>query len=142
MDYKAKIVLVDDVKAIIEEEERILQALPGIQILKCLTGASGLKMIVQEKPDIVFLDLMLPDLNGEQICRAVKAKPDLEHISIIIVTGKGDQEHLQRAFQAGCDAYVVKPFNPQDLIDKVQVLLSEKGIVLDEPSNDAQSSQN
>lgn len=134
MSHKATILVVDDVKSIVEEETRILQALPDVRVLTAATGATGLKLIVQEKPDIVFLDLMLPDLNGEQICRAVKAKPELEHISIIIVTGRGDQEHLQRAFQAGCDAYVVKPFNAKDLLDKVHVLLSEKGIVLDDPA--------
>lgn len=134
MSHKATILVVDDVKSIVDEETRILQDLPGVRVLTASTGASGLKSIVQEKPDIVFLDLMLPDINGEQICRAVKAKPELEHISIIIVTGRGDQEHLQRAFQAGCDAYVVKPFDAKDLLDKVHVLLSEKGIVLDDPA--------
>ncbi|RMF16863.1 MAG: response regulator [Candidatus Dadabacteria bacterium] len=137
MTHKATVLLVDDVQSIVDEEARILGQLPGLRILKSLTGASGLQMIVSERPDLVFLDLMLPDLSGEQICRVVKSKPELEQTAIVIVTGRDDQEHLQRAFQAGCDAYVVKPFDPDDLVEKVRIILAEKGIVFeDEPTED------
>lgn len=128
----AKVVLVDDVQAILDEEVRILAEYPELEVTQCLSGATGLKTIVQEKPDIVFLDLMLPDLNGEQICRVIKSKDELRDTAVVIVTGRDDQEHLQRAFQAGCDAYVTKPFNASDLLEKVRILLSEKGILLDE----------
>lgn len=75
---------------------------------------------------------MLPDLSGEQICRVVKAKPDLQDIAVIIVTAKDDPDQLERAFAIGCDAYVTKPFHEEDLMGKVQVLLSEKGIDLED----------
>ncbi len=126
----AKILLVDDVQAILDEEIRVLSKLTGIQIATATTGTAALKYIVDHRPDIVFLDLMLPDLSGEQICRVVKSKPQLEGISVIIVTGKDDPAQIERAFSVGCDAYVTKPFQEEDLLTKVRVLLSEKGIEL------------
>ena len=135
MSAEATILLVDDVQAILDEEARILGKFPELRVLQCQTGAAAVKTVASEKPDVVFLDLMLPDLNGEQICRVIKSKPELEDTAIIIVTGKEEQEYLQRAFAAGCDAYVTKPFDEADLVDKVKILLAEKGIILDENGN-------
>ena len=126
----AKILLVDDVQAILDEEIRVLSKLTGVQIATAMTGTAALKHIVEHRPDIVFLDLVLPDLSGEQICRVVKSKPQLENISVIIVTGKDDPAQIERAFSVGCDAYVTKPFQEDDLLTKVRVLLSDKGIEL------------
>lgn len=133
-----RILLVDDVRAILDEEERVLAQLgiPGLRLLRAETGTDALKLIVQERPDIVFLDLMLPDLSGEQICRVVKAKPELADTAIIIVTAKDDPAQQERAFSIGCDAYVTKPFVEEDLLSKVDVLLAERGIFRDELSAD------
>lgn len=131
MTKSAKILLVDDVQAILDEERQILSSVSGLEILECTTGAAAIKAIATQRPEIVFLDLVLPDLSGEQICRAIKAKPELADTAIIIVTAKGDPDQLQRAFEAGCDAYVTKPFEASDLLDKVRILLAEKGIILD-----------
>lgn len=125
---KAKILLVDDTQPILDQEMRILSRVPGVEIATATTGTAALKHIVTQHPDIVFLDLMLPDLSGEQICRVIKTKPDLQDIAVIIVTAKDDPGQLERAFAIGCDAYVTKPFQEEDLVGKVQVLLSEKGI--------------
>ncbi len=134
MTNRAKILLVDDVVAILDEEERILKQFSELEIFRAESGAEAVKKVASERPDVVFLDLMLPDLNGEQICRVIKSKPELEDTAVIIVTGRDDQEHLQRAFQAGCDAYVTKPFNGDDLVEKVRILLAEKGIMLGDDS--------
>lgn len=132
MTSRAKVLLVDDVQAILDEERRILEAVPALEVLECTTGAAAIKAIATQRPDIVFLDLVLPDLSGEQICRAIKAKPDLADTAIIIVTGKDDPDQLQRAFEVGCDAYVTKPFEASDLLEKVRILLAEKGILLED----------
>jgi len=128
----AKILLVDDVQSILDEEQRILGQYAELELFTSLNGAEALKKVVDERPQIVFLDLVLPDISGEQICRVIKSKPQLQDIAVIIVTGKDDQAQLQRAFEAGCDAYVVKPFDEEDLLGKVRLLLAEKGIMLDD----------
>lgn len=129
---EARVLLVDDVAAILEQEKAILSRIPEVDLSTASMGAEALKKVVDEHPDIVFLDLMLPDLSGEQICRVIKSKDELKDIAVIIVTAKDDPDQLQRAFEIGCDAYVTKPFDESDLIDKVKLLLAEKGIFVDD----------
>lgn len=128
---KAKILLVDDVAAILDEEERIVKALsPELTVLKVGTGQEAIKTIVAQRPDVVFLDLILPDLHGDAVCKWVKSKPELADVNIVIVTARNDEAQLQRSFQSGCDAYVTKPIDAEDIKNKVNMLLSEKGIYL------------
>lgn len=131
MSSKAKILLVDDVAAILEEEERVVKSLsPDITVLKVGTGQDAIKAIVAQRPDVVFLDLILPDLHGDAVCKWVKSKPELADVNIVIVTARNDEAQLQRSFQSGCDAYVTKPIDAEDIKNKVNMLLSEKGIYL------------
>ena len=127
----AKILIVDDVVAILEEEERIINSIsPDIDIVRAENGQDAIKAIVAHRPDIVFLDLILPDLHGDAVCKWVKSKAELADVNIVIVTARNDEAQLQRSFQSGCDAYVNKPIDEQDLQAKVEMLLSEKGIYL------------
>jgi DNA-binding response OmpR family regulator len=128
----ARILLVDDQEEILREEERILSRLPGVEILTATSAAQALKLIAQERPDLVFLDLILPDLTGEQVLRVIKGKPELQSITVVIVTAKGGEEDHQRAFQLGADAYVTKPFQEEEILNKVCVMLMERGIFLEE----------
>jgi two-component system, OmpR family, alkaline phosphatase synthesis response regulator PhoP len=123
MSKKPKILLVDDVRGIIEQEREILAGL-DVDIITAETGTEALKIITQEKPDIVLLDLMLPGMNGDTVCKFVKARPEL-HTSVVMVTGREDEKELQRCFASGCDAYVTKPIDSSDLLNKVQMLLDE-----------------
>jgi CheY-like chemotaxis protein len=124
MSRKPKILLVDDVRSIIEQEKVILEPL-GCEYLTAEHGTEALKVITQQKPDIVLLDLMLPGMNGDTICKFVKTRPDLASIFVVIVTGRDDEKELQRCFASGCDAYVTKPIDAADLLEKVQILLDE-----------------
>ena len=121
---KPKILIVDDVRNIIEQEREILSAL-DVDILTSEHGTEALKVITQEKPDIVLLDLMLPGMNGDTICKFVKARPELSGTAVVIVTARDDEKELQRCFASGCDAYVTKPIDTSDLLDKVQILIDE-----------------
>lgn len=124
--------IVDDVRQILDEEESVIKELSSdLEVVRFQNGQDALKGIVQHRPDIVFLDLILPDLHGDAICKWVKGKDELADIAIVIVTARNDQAQLQRSFQSGCDAYVTKPFDRADLQDKIIVLLNEKGIYLD-----------
>ena len=124
MSRRPKVLLVDDVRSILEQEKGILAPL-GVDILTAEHGTEALKVITQEKPDIVLLDLMLPGMNGDTICKFVKSRPDLSGVQVVIVTARDDEKELQRCFASGCDAYVTKPINTEDLLNKVQILIDE-----------------
>ena len=121
---KPKVLLVDDVRSVLEQEKQILASLE-IDIITAEHGTEALKTITQEKPDIVLLDLMLPGMNGDTICKFIKARPQLASTSVVMVTGQDDEKDLQRCFASGCDAYVTKPIDADDLINKIQILIDE-----------------
>ena len=124
MPRKPLVLIVDDVRTIIEQEKEILAPL-DLEYLTAEHGVEALKIITQQKPDIVLLDLMLPGMNGDTICKFVKARAELAKTFVVIVTARDDEKELQRCFQSGCDAYVTKPINAEDLTNKVQILIDE-----------------
>ncbi len=121
-----KVLLVDDSPSILNMEKEFLKNL-NIDIITASTGTEALRKITSEKPVLVFLDLMLPELNGDILCKYIKGKEELKDIAVIIVTAKDDPEQIRRCYQAGCDAYVVKPIEESDIVEKTKIILSERG---------------
>lgn len=119
-----RILLVDDVQAVLEEEKRFLQGRQAA-IFTASDGMAALKLIKEKKPHVVFLDLNLPLMNGDVVCRAIKNIPELEQTAIIMVSADGDEKSLQRCYACGCDAYVVKPMKQEDMLEKLDLVLSE-----------------
>lgn len=126
----AKVLLVDDSPQVLEQQKAVLEK-TGVDIITAHTGPEAIKKIHLEKPDIVFLDLMLPDMNGDEVCRFIKNDPRLKDIAVIIVTAREESQIMQRCFRCGCDAYIKKPFTAQELLEKLKVILDEKNILLD-----------
>lgn len=88
----------------------------GVLLLTAENGRQALEIIRQQKPDLVFLDVMMPELNGFDICQAVKQDEALKHIFMVILTAKGQELDRQRGEQAGADVFMTKPFDPDELI--------------------------
>ncbi|MCW5828805.1 MAG: response regulator [Deltaproteobacteria bacterium] len=137
---KAKILLVDDVQGIIDQERAFLDG-RDLEISEALNGLDALKLVKTEKPNVVFLDLNLPGLNGDAVCKTIKTLPGLERTAVIIVTGDAEDKSLKRCFQAGCDAYVVKPMTRESMLEKLDMVLSEQELdeleaAADVPSGD------
>lgn len=126
---QSTILLVDDQKSILDLERSFLKG-TGLRVVTASTGSEALKAIITERPDVVFLDLMLPGMNGDAVCNFVKGREELKDISVIILTAKDDQSSLQRCFQCGCDAYVTKPISREEFLSKIKFVLDEKGIYL------------
>lgn len=124
---RPKILLVDDNSSMIEAEKEILKEF-NFEIFTAMDGVEAIKLINTVKPFLVFLDLMLPNMNGDAICSYIKNSPQLKDIAVIIVTAKNDPNYLERCFRSGCDAYVVKPIEKDDIIKKVKIIMQEKGI--------------
>lgn len=130
MQKNARVLLVDDSPQVLDQQKGLLQK-TGVSISTAGTGPEAIKKIHMERPEIVFLDLMLPEMNGDAVCRFIKSDPKLSDIAVVIVTARTDEETMKRCFQCGCDAFVTKPFTAQEILDKLKVVLDEKEIYLD-----------
>jgi DNA-binding response OmpR family regulator len=135
--------------AVIEDEADILEVIvynlskEGYEVCSALDGEEGLQLVKKEAPDLVLLDLMLPGLDGIEVCRKLKADPAAHSISIIMVTAKGEESDIVLGLGIGADDYVTKPFSPRELIARIKsvlrrgglreegVLISRDGLVID-----------
>jgi two-component system, OmpR family, alkaline phosphatase synthesis response regulator PhoP len=95
----------------------------GVELMTAENGEIALEKIRDERPKIVLLDVMMPKMNGFEVCDIVKKDPKLKDTYVIILTAKGQDTDRQRARDIGVDFYVTKPFNPDDLVRKVTEIL-------------------
>jgi two-component system, cell cycle response regulator DivK len=106
-----------------EDNRRILRYLlnsAGYQVIEVVTGEEGVATAEAQRPDLILMDIQLPGLDGYEATRRIKANPALRSIPIIVVTSYALSGDDIKAFEAGCDAYVTKPFNPGQLLAKVR----------------------
>ena len=111
-----------------EENRRIVRLLlgsAGIEMIEAATGEEGVSKAEQERPDLILMDIQLPGLDGYEATRRIKSNPALRHIPIIVVTSYALSGDDVKAFEAGCDAYVTKPFVPRELLAKVREFLGK-----------------
>ncbi|MZG54452.1 MAG: response regulator [Nitrospinae bacterium] len=124
---KNKVALIEDEADILEVIEYSLSK-EGFEVCTALNGEAGLALIKKENPDLVLLDLMLPGLDGIEICRKLKADSATRSISIIMVTAKGEESDIVLGLGIGADDYVVKPFSPRELMARVKSVLRRGGV--------------
>jgi two-component system phosphate regulon response regulator PhoB len=117
-------------RILVIEDERDLQKVlefnlrqAGHEVLSALLGREGLQLARDRSPDLVLLDLMLPDLSGTEVCKALKKDPRTEHIAILILTAKGEEIERIIGFELGADDYVVKPFSVRELLLRIDAIL-------------------
>src|SRR5688500_3449432 len=120
-------------RILVIEDERDLQEVlrynlreAGHEVLFALTGAEGLRLAREQSPDLILLDVMLPDLPGTRVCRTLRADPKLQQVAIVMVTAKGEEIDRVLGFELGADDYVVKPFSMRELLLRVQALLRRR----------------
>ena len=113
------ILIVDDEKTIVDVVEVYLIN-AGYNVFKAYDGKEALDKFYNENIDLIILDLMLPDINGEEICRTVKNK---SNVPIIMLTAKIDEDNILEGFSLGADDYVVKPFSIKQLVARVSAVL-------------------
>jgi two-component system cell cycle response regulator DivK len=109
-----------------EDNRRIMRDLltsVGYEVIEAVTGEEGVATAESQRPDLILMDIQLPGLDGYEATRQIKANPDLEHIPIIVVTSYALSGDDVKAFEAGCDAYVSKPFSPRELLAKIREFL-------------------
>ena len=106
-----------------EDNRRILRDLltsAGYESIEAVTGEEGVVLAEIHRPDLIFMDIQLPGLDGYEATRRIKANPALRHIPVIAVTSYALSGDDVKAREAGCDAYVTKPFSPRALLAKVR----------------------
>jgi two-component system cell cycle response regulator DivK len=102
---------------------RILLAGAGFDMLEAWDGEAALKTAASERPDLILMDIQLPGLNGYEVTQRLKADPALRAIPIIAVTSYALSGDEDKATEAGCDAYVTKPYHPRQLLAKIKEFL-------------------
>jgi len=106
-----------------EENRRLLRDLLtsfGYELSEAVTGEDGLVAAEANPPDLILMDIQLPGIDGYEVTRRIKANPALRHIPVIAVTSYALSGDDVKALEAGCDAYVTKPFDPAELLDKIR----------------------
>jgi two-component system alkaline phosphatase synthesis response regulator PhoP len=127
---KPKILVIEDEPDILEVLQYNLER-EGHKVIACRNGEQGLSRIRTDNPDLVILDLMLPGMDGVEVCRQVKSDPVTRGIPIIMVTAKGEESDIVLGLGIGADDYLSKPFSPRELVARVKVVL-RRGALRDE----------
>src|SRR3972149_1707623 len=114
---------------IVEDEEEIQElvaynlAREGYQVVRASSGEEALRLVRVEEPDLVLLDLMLPGLNGLEVCRVLKRESSTQAIAIIMLTAKGGEADIVAGLELGADDYIPKPFSPRILLARLRAAL-------------------
>jgi len=120
-----KILIVDDESHIRSLIEQSLEELEdnGVDFFTAENGEQALEIIKTENPQLVFLDVMMPKMNGMEVCRRVKKELDMEDVYIVLLTAKGQELDRIKGQEVGADVYITKPFSPEALLKKAREVL-------------------
>jgi two-component system, OmpR family, alkaline phosphatase synthesis response regulator PhoP len=120
-----KILIVDDEAHIRMLIEQTLEELEdeGVEFLTAENGEIALEIIQKENPRLVFLDVMMPKMNGMEVCRRVKKELELKDVFIVLLTAKGQELDRQRGQEVGADVYMTKPFDPEIILSKAKEVM-------------------
>ena len=114
---------------VIEDQEdnrqivRDLVTASGYELIEATTGEEGIEAAARERPDLILMDIQLPGIDGYEVTRRIKANPQLRQIPVIAVTSYALSGDDKKAFAAGCDGYVTKPYSPRLLLAKIKEYL-------------------
>ena len=120
-----KILIVDDeahIRLLIEQTLEDLED-QGVELLLATNGEEALGVIQAERPPLVFLDVMMPKINGFEVCHTVKREWGLQDVTIVMLTAKGQESDRQKGEAVGADTYVTKPFDPDELLELTEQIL-------------------
>ena len=121
---KAKILVVDDNEKNVELLEAILQA-AEFEVLKAYDGKQAMEMVSKQRPDLLLLDIMMPQLDGFQVCEMLRKDPQNAGLPVIMVTAKDKESDIVGSLERGADDYVVKPIDKKSLLGKIVDMLDK-----------------
>ncbi|MEA2638488.1 MAG: adenylate cyclase, partial [Chloroflexota bacterium] len=118
MEQTAKLLVVDDTP----QNARLLEAMlapRGYSVVLAHSGLDGLEKVRTEHPDLVLLDIVMPDISGYEVCRRLREDPLTRLLPIVMMTSSGDQDKVE-TIEAGADDFIARPFNPSELLSRVR----------------------
>ena len=116
-----KVLIVDDEPNILISLEFLLTK-GGFKVFVARNGAEALDIIKRELPAIVVLDIMMPDVDGYEVCQFIKGTPELEHIKVVFLSAKSKEEDIAKGYSLGADLYLTKPFSTRNLMKEIKSL--------------------
>jgi DNA-binding response OmpR family regulator len=139
MNKSNSILIIEDHADIIEILKYNL-AREGYELYVATDGMQGVKEAREKRPSLILLDLMLPKMDGTEVCKLLKSKPETSTIPIIMLTAKGEESDVVLGLGIGADDYVVKPFSPKELVARIKSVLrrSQEQVAALEPENDVE----
>ena len=105
------------------------------KVMYAPNGSDALAKAMEYVPDIIVTDLMMPEMDGYELCRSVRASKLLNHVPVIIVTAHAEHDNLMKGFEVGADAYIAKPFDSEELMLRVEKLLEQRRLLREKYSN-------
>jgi CheY-like chemotaxis protein len=121
---RKKILVVDDSKTALFIESMILRKAP-YDLVTAMDGQEALDKALQERPDLILMDVVMPKMTGFEACRALRDRKETEGIPVILVTTRGEQENIETGFASGCSDYVTKPIDGVELLAKIRNFVGE-----------------
>lgn len=118
-----KILIVDDEPSILMSLEFLMKK-EGHKIFIARNGSEAIGIVNQELPDALILDIMMPEVDGYEVCEFIKSKEELQHIKVIFLTAKAKEEDIKKGLDLGADLYLKKPFSTKELVKKVNDLVA------------------
>jgi two-component system alkaline phosphatase synthesis response regulator PhoP len=119
---RKKILLVDDSATTLMMEQMVLRGQP-YQIVTAKNGREAVATAASERPDLILLDVVMPEMNGFEACRQIRQQESTRDVPIIMVTTKGEEQNVEAGFESGCNDYITKPINGAELLTKVRGFL-------------------
>jgi len=117
--FKKKILVIDDTELMVRLTTDILTK-HGYEVVSANNGVDGIKMVASEKPDLVLLDVVMPGIDGFEVCKLLRKDESNNLIPIIMLTAQGNEEDKLAGLEIGADDYITKPFNPRELVSRVR----------------------
>ena len=121
---RKKILLVDDSSTVLLMEKMILSKSP-YELVTASDGQAGFDKAVSEKPDLILLDVVMPRMDGFEVCRRLRERDEMRGVPVIMVTTRGELNAVETGYQVGCTDYITKPINGLELLSKVKSYLGE-----------------
>lgn len=118
----SRILIIDDEQDLVEITQMALE-FAGHEVLSANDGAAGLKLAQSQKPDLILLDVMMPVMNGYEVCEKLKSDAGLKHIPVIMLSAKAQPGDIQTGRDSGADSYMTKPFDSKLLLDTIARLV-------------------
>jgi len=121
-----RVVIVDDevhIRTLLEQSLEELEEDHDVEILTAENGQEGLDLIKESRPGLVLLDVMMPMMNGYDVCKAIRDDPTLSNVQVILLTAKGQEADRERGVSVGATRYMTKPFDPDELLEIAKDML-------------------